>query len=215
MTSALAYYGAALRRAAIGDAADLRLIDPTGLRPPIQLAPASWCALRDGDAELLARCHGSTLDVGCGPGRLAAALAGRWVPTLGIDISPEAVRQTRGRGAEAELACILTSDLAPRRWRHILLIDGNIGIGGDPHRLLARCGALLEPGGDILVEFAPPGTGSWTGSVNLGYRGSVSSPFAWAVVGADDLASLAEATAMSVLDAWTDADRWFARLARP
>ncbi len=214
MTSALAYYGAALRRAASGDdEAHLRLIDPAGLRPAIRLTPASWCSLRPGDAGLLARCTGATLDVGCGPGRLTAALTTRWVRTLGIDISPEAVRQTRSRGADAELACILTTDLAPRAWHHILLVDGNIGIGGDPHALLARCRDLLVPGGDMLIEVDAPGTHSWTGSVHLGYRGAVSSPFAWAVVGADDLAELASVASMSVLDRWTDSGRWFARLA--
>jgi SAM-dependent methyltransferase len=213
MTNALAYYGAALRQAADGRASDLRLIDSDGLRKAIHLRPGMWCALQPGDAELLARCHGFTLDIGCGPGRLAAALADRWIPALGIDISSEAVRQARRRGATAEIACILTSDLPPQTWQHLLLIDGNIGIGGDPTRLLGRCRDLMVPGGDVLIEVDPPGTSSWAGSVNLGYRGSVSSPFAWAVVGADDLDQLAGSAAMSVLETWTAAGRWFARLA--
>jgi 2-polyprenyl-3-methyl-5-hydroxy-6-metoxy-1,4-benzoquinol methylase len=54
------------------------------------------------DLELFVdRCHGPTLDVGCGPGRLTAALTERGVDALGIDISLEAVRQTRDRGAPA------------------------------------------------------------------------------------------------------------------
>jgi len=213
MTDALAYYGAALRRAATGSHADLRLIDPAGRRPAIRLSPTEWCgSLRPGDAQLLARCHGATLDVGCGPGRLTAALASRWIPALGIDISSEAVRQARQRGADAELACILTSDLAPQSWQHLLLIDGNIGIGGDPSRLLGRCRDLLRPDGDIFVEVDPPGATSWAGSVNLGYRGGVSSPFEWAVVAADDLGALAADVAMAVFEMWPAADRWFARL---
>ena len=54
-----------------------------------------------GDDGLLDRCLGPTLDVGCGPGRLTAALLGRGVPCLGIDVSPVAVDIARGRGAAA------------------------------------------------------------------------------------------------------------------
>ena len=52
----------------------------------------------DGDQALLDRCQGPTLDVGCGPGRLSTALLGRGVPTLGIDISRQAVALARLRG---------------------------------------------------------------------------------------------------------------------
>jgi SAM-dependent methyltransferase len=213
VSSALAYYGAALRRAARGDTGEMRLIDPAGHRPAVALSARQWCALRPGDAALLGRCYGTTLDVGCGPGRLTAALTARSIPALGIDVSSEAVRQTRRRGAPAQLACVLTTELALRAWQHVLLVDGNIGIGGDPGRLLKRCRALVRPGGDVLVEVDPPGTGSWSGLVSLGYRDSVSTPFEWAGIAADDLAVLADRLAMNVLETWTEADRWFARLA--
>jgi hypothetical protein len=98
-------------------------------------------------------------------------------------------------------------------WRHILLADGNIGIGGDPARLLARCRDLLAPGGDILVELDPPGTGSWQGPVALCHDGRTGPLFPWAAVAADDLDALAHHTALSVLEQWTEARRCFARLA--
>lgn len=214
MTSALGYYGAALRRAASGVPTDLRLIDPAGKRPAIRLSPAEWCgSLRPGDISLLDRCAGATLDVGCGPGRLTAGLALRSIPALGIDISMEAVRQTALRGAAAQLACILTGDLEPV-WQHVLLADGNIGIGGDPAALLRRCAALLRPGGDVIVEVDPPGTASWNGTVSLGYRSGLSTPFAWAVVGVEDIDALVWDTAMTVRETWTEANRWFARFAK-
>ena len=40
-------------------------------------------------------------------------------------------------------------------WDHVLLADGNIGIGGDPLRLLHRAAHLLRPGGTVLVETDP------------------------------------------------------------
>jgi len=46
-------------------------------------------------------CHGATLDIGCGPGRITGALAVRGIEVLGIDTSAQAVRLTRARGAMA------------------------------------------------------------------------------------------------------------------
>jgi hypothetical protein len=45
------------------------------------------------------------------------------------------------------------------RWHHVLLADGNVGIGGLPPQLLRRCAQLLRPGGSLLCEIDPPGTG--------------------------------------------------------
>jgi len=200
--------------AVLGRSANLLLVDPAGGRPPQRVPVARWCGgLRTGDEALLTHCHAATLDVGCGPGRLAAALARRAVPVLGIDISAEAIRQARHRGAPARLACVLTSDL-DQRWQHVLLADGNIGIGGRPYRLLARCAALLRPGGDLLVEVGPPGTASWAGLVELAVGGKRSTPFPWAVVGIDDIPVIAGRAGMRIRETWTEARRWFARISR-
>jgi len=200
--------------AVLGGSANLLLVDPAGGRPPQHVPVARWCGgLRMGDDALLAHCHAATLDVGCGPGRLAAALARQAVPVLGIDISAEAIRQARRRGAPARLACVLTGDL-DARWQHVLLADGNIGIGGTPSRLLTRCAGLLRPGGDLLVEVGPPGTASWAGLVELAVDGERSTPFPWAVVAIDDIAAMAGRAGMRVRETWTEARRWFARITR-
>ncbi len=214
MTTALAHYGVALRRAAAGRPADLHLIDVAASRPARRLKPWKWCAdTTPGDDSLLARCWGSTLDVGCGPGRLVAALAARGLTALGVDVSAEAVRQASRRGAPVRHACVF--DPIESGWQHLLLADGNIGIGGDPERLLRRCLELLVPGGDILVELDPPGAGSWRGQVALSTQNRVSSPFPWAVVAADDLDTVVAATTLAVRERWTAARRCFARLGRP
>ncbi|HKS99131.1 MAG TPA: class I SAM-dependent methyltransferase [Rugosimonospora sp.] len=208
----LAHYEAALRAAAAGRAAVVHLHDPTGTRRPRRLPLHRWCGgLHPGDHSLLARCAGPTLDVGCGPGRLTAALTHAGRAALGIDISPHAIALTRRRGAPARHADVFT--LADRdAWRHVLLADGNIGIGGNPTRLLHHCTRLLAPGGDILVELDPPGTGSWHGPVTLHHDGVHSHPFPWAAVAADDLTALTQQAAMTLLESWTEAHRWFARL---
>jgi SAM-dependent methyltransferase len=214
MSRALAQYGAVLRAAAAGRRVAVDLVDPAGR--PRRLRPTDWTGgLRPGDRGLLARCTGSTVDIGCGPGRLAAALAAAGRTTLGVDISAEAVRQARRRGAPVAHRCVFSPLPGEGTWRHLLLADGNIGIGGDPDRLLSRCRDLLVPGGTVLVELDPPGTGSWRGLVALQHNGRTGPPFPWAAVAADDLDVLARGVALRVLDRWTEAQRCFAELARP
>jgi SAM-dependent methyltransferase len=213
VTTALATYGAALRQAAAGHPTELHLVDPAAAEPLRRLAPADWCGgLRPGDRGLLSRCAGPTLDVGCGPGRLAAALAAAGLPTLGVDICAEAVRQARRRGVPAQQTCVFSPLPGEGDWRHALLADGNIGIGGDPKHLLSRCQELIAPGGDILVEIEAPGTGSWQGQAVLRHHDRVSHPFPWATLAADDLPLVAEHAELAVVESWTEAERWFARV---
>jgi SAM-dependent methyltransferase len=215
MTAPLAVYGTTLRRAAAGLPAVLDLVDAAG-RTRQRVDAGQWCAgLRAGDAGLLARCAGPTLDAGCGPGRLTAALTAAGVPALGVDVSAEAVRQARRRGAAALRRCFLGPLPGEGRWRHVLLADGNIGIGGDPAGLLARCHALLAAGGEVLVEVDPPGAGSWCGEVAVRADGHLSAPFGWAAVSVDDLAALADHAALRVVETWMEAQRWFARVSKP
>ena len=86
--------------------------------------------------------------------------------------------------------------------------------GGDPDRLLRRCRDLVDPAGAVLVEVDPPGTPTWSGEVVLTDATGVSSPFRWAFVAADALWRLAGDAGLRVADSWTEADRWFANLAR-
>lgn len=149
------------------------------------------------DVELFVEpCDGPTLDVGCGPGRLAGALADRAVDATGIDISPEAVRQTRARGAAAILGDV--HQLRGRRWRHVLLADGNVGIGGDPVALLARVSSLLLPRGTVLVELADAPGVRVHDNVHLWLAGRTTTPFAWATVGAAGIADVARAAGLRV-----------------
>jgi SAM-dependent methyltransferase len=176
--------------------------------------PADWC--RDalpGDDGLVRRCAGATLDVGCGPGRLTRAVAGRGHAALGVDVSAGAVRLARRRGARVLRRDVFGPLPGEGRWDRILLADGNIGIEGDPERLLRRCRELSTPDGRILVELDPPGTPSWAGEVRVAAGdGPPSTPFRWAYLGADDIAALARAAGLTVLDLWTEAGRWFADL---
>lgn len=207
----LAVYGAALRRAYAGHPTRLVLRDDRGHEHAID--PAAWC--RDalpGDTGLLARCAGPTLDVGCGPGRLTAALLRAGHPALGIDVSAAAVRLARRRGASALHRDVFEPLPGAGRWRHLLLADGNIGIGGDPTRLLRRCRQLLGRDGRVHAELAAPGSRSWSGTASIHHDDAASAGFDWAVVAAHDLPMFAAAAGLRILDTWTEAGRWFATL---
>jgi SAM-dependent methyltransferase len=177
--------------------------------------PAAW--FRDhlpGDRSLLDRCTGPTLDVGCGPGRLAGALARTGRPALGIDISATAVHHARRRGATALRRDVFGPLPGTGRWHHLLLADGNIGIGGDPVALLSRVARLLRPGGRVVADVAPPGAGLVTHRLVLECGTLRSDPFPWTVVGADAVHGVASGTGLR-LDAVHEADgRWFAVLVR-
>lgn len=183
----------------------------------IPLRLSHWCSDEiPGDAGLVSRCTGSTLDVGCGPGRLAAAVAQRGLPVLGLDISPAAVRIARNRGALVVQRSVFDPLPAEGGWQHVLLADGNIGIGGDAARLLRRCGDLIDGGGTVLVEVDPPGMATRSCVVRIeSVTGRRSDTFPWAHVGLDHIDHVADAAGLRVAETWTEEARWFVSLRHP
>lgn len=180
--------------------------DGTTERLPVD----QWRHGRPGDDALVARCDGPTLDVGSGPGRLTVALAERGLPSLGIDVTPHAVRMTRAAGGLALVRDVFDRVPGAGRWRTVLLADGNIGIGGDPSALLRRVGRLLGEGGRAIVELeAAPTRTEW---IRLRDGGRAGEWFRWSHVGVDGIAPYASAAGLAVHDVWTEAARWFADL---
>ncbi len=164
------------------------------------------------DHELLSRCRGATVDIGCGPGRMTHALLRRGVAALGIDVVPEAIVQTRARGGMALHRDVFSAMPGEGRWGTALLADGNIGIGGDPVKLLRRVTDLLGPAGRVVVDLARPGGPVRVHRISLEIRGVSSRAFPWAVVPADQLELLAEASALRILELVNSRGRWFAQL---
>jgi SAM-dependent methyltransferase len=190
--------------------------DIVGLDPdPSPLPVEHWT--RDADASdraVLAQCQGPTLDIGCGPGRMSAHLAALGRSVLGIDVVSEAVDQTRARGVTALQRDVFSPLPGEGRWETALLADGNIGIGGDPIRLLRRVHALLAPRGRVVVDLAPYGLGIRTTLVRLRTDRQRSRPFTWSVVGADAVGVVAAAAGLLVLGTHEYAGRWFAVLVK-
>lgn len=191
----------------------LRAVDNEG--QAMGMCVARWLEPAGLDDDiLLAHCTRSTLDVGCGPGRLSAALIEKGVSAMGIDVSAEAVELARQRGATALRRDVFSWVPGQGRWPNLLLADGNIGIGGDPVALLRRVQTMLAPGGQAVVEVDPPGQGVSSRLIRLEVDDMVSSWFPWARVGADAIGDLAEHAGLSFNGLDQRADRWVALLGR-
>jgi SAM-dependent methyltransferase len=208
-------YEAGLRATMRGDRAGWRVRHDDGRSADLPLA--AWAGpQRPGDLGLLARCLGPTVDLGCGPGRLTTLLTAHGVPVLGVDIAPYAVQLTRSRGGLALRRDLFEPLPGEGRWHHVLLADGNVGIGGDPRQLLRRCAELLRPGGSLLCETDQPGTALRLTRARLEPpAGSASEWFPWAHVGPEPVAAMAGAAGLTWAGEWTDHGRWFAALRRP
>lgn len=166
------------------------------------------------DRSLLSSVEGPVLDVGCGPGRHLSLLAKRGVFGLGVDLSPVAVKIARDRGAQAIVGSVFDELPGTGTWRTALLIDGNIGIGGSPVRLLARIVTLLAEDGELLVELDPPGTSTGAIEARLESETTISSWFPWATVAYEQVAGVAAGAGLRVEHSWELGERWFARLVR-
>ncbi|MET8354641.1 MULTISPECIES: class I SAM-dependent methyltransferase [unclassified Micromonospora] len=168
-------------------------------------------------AEVLARCTGPTLDLGCGPGRFTLALARAGITAVGVDVCAYAVANARTRGAVAIHRDLFDPLPGEGRWAHAVLLDGNVGIGGDPVALLRRCRALLDPAGTVLVELDPPGSGLWQGLARIAAprrpgRSVLGPAFRWARLDTRAAQHVASRAGLSVREIVEHRGRWFAEL---
>lgn len=161
-----------------------------------------WLGGRDADGEfdrtILTLCKGPTIDLGCGPGRLVTELVRRGVPALGVDQSATAVGIARRSGAPVLRRDVFEPLPGTGRWQTVLLADGNVGLGGDPLRVLRRSAELLKRGGHCIVEFEAVVTGVRTGWVRLESSRTIGPWFRWASVGIDCAAELADEAGLSL-----------------
>jgi SAM-dependent methyltransferase len=191
--------------------AGLALHDDQG--QPLPFDPGRWHRPASAvEREFLAHLVGPVLDVGCGPGRVLEALSRRRVAALGVDLSPTAVALARRAGAAVLQRSVFDPLPGTARWETVLLLDGNIGIGGDPRRLLRRCAGLARAGGAVVVEVEPPGTGWRSCRARLESDAEAGPWFTWAVVDFDAIGELASAASLAQRDVTRVEDRWMVTL---
>ena len=98
------------------------------------------------------------LDVGCGPGRHALALAARGFVVHGVDLSPEfvALAQEAATGFTATFEVLDVRELAfaAEFDAAICLCQGGFGLlgGADDEAVIGRISAALRPGGGLAVS---------------------------------------------------------------
>lgn len=194
-----------------GEELSARLVSSGGRE--IRLAVRRWHSEPGGEEQrVLDRAISPVLDIGCGPARHTLALMERGLDTLGIDCCSASVQLASSRGARVLMRSVFGSVPREGRWATALLLDGNVGIGGEPERLLERTRELLRTNGRVLVEVEPPEEPTLSLLVRLDVRGRLTDPFPWAQVGASDVASIAGRTGFDLAEVWADSGRWFARL---
>ncbi|HEY8525769.1 MAG TPA: methyltransferase domain-containing protein [Acidimicrobiales bacterium] len=199
--------------------------DTTGAATPVLVAAtgevldldvARWHAeVDDVEAGLLGGLPDPVLDVGCGPGRIVAALAGAGRLARGVDPNPAAVALAARRRAPVLRRSVFAPLPGERRWGTVLLLDGNVGIGGDPAALLARARQLLRPGGQVLAELTPPGSPTGALTVRVESPAGVGPWFRWARVGAGAFAAVAARAGLAAPAVEEVGGRWFGRAVRP
>lgn len=91
-------------------------------------------------------------DLGCGTGRLTAALAGRWpdASVVGVDRSPEMIAAAPGANVTFELGDIET--WSPARPVDVVFANASLHWIEDHATLFPRLIALLSPGGVLAVQ---------------------------------------------------------------
>lgn len=191
-----------------------RVADQVAARAnPLTLDTARWRdAATASDEMIVVRCESPVVDLGCGPGRMVRALQRSGRAALGIDISSVAVAESRLGGGLALRRRIDQRLPGEGRWGTALLLDGNIGIGGDVGRLLGRSRDLVTPGGLIICEVDQAPDRDDVHEVELSTADAISEPFGWAAVGARTVQRVAASLDMVVAEEWRADHRVFVTL---
>lgn len=161
------------------------------------------------EVQALALCRGRVLDVGAGAGDHALVLQRRRRNVVALDISPLAVEVMRRRGVrDARLGDLF--NLEGERFDTLLMMMNGIGVVGTLDgldRFLDRAHALLQPGGQVLLDStdmrrsldvsehrameARRRAGRYEGEVRfqMEYRGRKGAEFSWLFVDPETLAA--------------------------
>jgi SAM-dependent methyltransferase len=112
------------------------------------------------DRELLPLAARSpALDLGAGAGRASLWLQEQGVEVTAVDSSPGAVEVCRARGVRDVRLGDLRDPPTDRRWRAILLLCGNLGLGGSwdgTRRLLTRLAEISAADAVLVADTVDP-----------------------------------------------------------
>ena len=190
-------------------------ITPAGIdsENPLTLDVSRWSGAADVvDMLVVARSEPPVIDLGCGPGRMVQALSESGRAALGVDMSSVAVGLSMARGGLALRRRIHQPLPAEGRWGTALLMDGNVGMGGDIATLLARCAQLVRPGGLVICEVDRVSGRHESRTVVLRTEDATSVALAWSRIGAAALLQAAKSLDLLLVEEWTAGERVFVAL---
>ena len=201
-----------------GSTAMLRLREAgdsgTGVTSLIDVARFTASA-DDVDLSILERGIGPVIDLGCGPGRMVRAAIDLGRRAIGIDVSASAVALARSEGLPVLQASLFDPLPGEGMWGQALLLDGNLGIGGDVASLLRRAVELVHDDGSVVVEAHPVARHSRQfHAVLIDQDGGSSETFPWAEMGCDPLVDAVRDAGLTVRDQWSLEARTFVEIAR-
>jgi len=103
--------------------------------------------------------QGPVLDLGAGAGRASLYLQERGLSVTAVDASPGAVKVCQLRGVADVRLGDVNDPPDDRRWAGVLLLCGNLGLGGSwegNRTLLARLSELCAPGTVLVGDSVTP-----------------------------------------------------------
>ena len=140
--------------------------------------------LAEGVLELLEAKPGERiLDLGCGTGHLAAKIAEAGAQVVGVDRSPEMIRQAREKYPALRFAVMDARELTLGGAFDAVFSNATLHWIKQPERVITGIGELLRPGGRFVAEFGGKGNTnelvkaverSWQ---KLGFPGSLPNPW--------------------------------------
>lgn len=121
------------------------------------------------DRELLPSIEaGPVLDLGAGAGRASLYLQGRGFAVTAVESSPGAAEVCRRRGVTDVRVGDLNDPPTDQPWQTILLLCGNLGLGGSwegNRRLLTRLAQSAAPGAVLIGDSV-----NYSGRAEIGLR---------------------------------------------
>jgi SAM-dependent methyltransferase len=149
------------------------------------------------DRELLSLVeHGPVLDLGAGAGRSSLHLQQRGLPVTAVEASPGAAEVCRRRGVADVRLGDLNDPPADQPWAAVLLMCGNLGLGGSwegNRRLLTRLAGLAAPGAVLVGDSVTP-NGPAQVALRIRYQGLVTPWWPQYNIPARQMAALVEGT---------------------
>jgi hypothetical protein len=149
------------------------------------------------DRELLPRVtSGPVLDLGAGAGRASLYVQDRGMEATAVESSPGAAEVCRRRGVKDVRVADLNEPPSDRRWQTILLLCGNLGLGGSyegTRRLLQRLSDVSADDAVVVGDTVTP-TGTPEIGLRIRYRDTVTPWWRQYNIPYDEMADLVDGT---------------------